>query len=162
MQSQDTLLTLLAVACLGVLGLIIVASPVNDSPSELLLEPKKANAADITDQRLYGKWVGKDESSGFILNLTPHVLFLFSEDEQDVLEIAVDHHEPWGDQGSMSGVVKANRINKRRTDQSERRVRFTYYLEGDSLEIAWIDPMGRCMPSLEYQFNAERLNPTKG
>lgn len=89
----------------------------------------------IDDCRLYGKWIGCDGSSDYRLNVTPHVVFIASEDGQDVFDVAVNQGDLSDQGGSLVGEVKSGKLECRRSPFVGERASFSYKIDGDSLEL---------------------------
>ena len=89
----------------------------------------------VDDSRLYGSWVGEQGSADYRVTVTPHVLFVASEDGRDVVDLAADQCDVNDAGGRLCGEVKNGKLQRRRSPFVGRRVWLSYEINGDSLQL---------------------------
>jgi hypothetical protein len=119
-------------------------------------EPTRPDARPLAISPLVGHWREAGPAARHRVSVSPSVLFVTSFDEADICEIEVLDHEPGAGEGTLHGVIRLDRVERRNLPHAGRQALVSYKLRGDRLELSWHEA-----PELASRFGASQMTAAR-
>jgi hypothetical protein len=145
-ETSHIMLRVLAVVAMASTGFVTLVAPPSDK------EPAPRDLRPLCDSPLVGHWREQGDAARYRVSFSPSVLFITSFDEAEICEIEVLGHDHQSDSGSLRGVIRLDRVERRNLPHEGRPAMVSYRLRDNVLELSWHDS-----PELSSRFAKSEL-----